>query len=313
MKALRSLVIALFATAGCAPQGIGKANPDFLVIAHRGAPIISAENTIRSFEVAAALGATAIETDVCITKDNHLVLWHDRDPDDLVAGIRQLGQEGLAFGPRVPPVGSPYRKPVEQLTLQELRDNYGYNDAQARPDPTAPIATFDEMIDFAQRTDSLRAVYVDIKLTPTQTGAVRQLVETLSSRAAASTAVYDKTFFLLTVHSGLVGVLEGVSREGEPEPLRTVIDFERPGALKGTVGAGLRDISTGLTPAVTWSAFRSEVADMVRARERHEIDTVTVWTFDDPRKLAELLYYSVDGIMTNDVALLHRMWWQTIN
>ena len=313
MNRLHAVLVALHALAGCAPTGLGQENPNLHIIAHRGAPIISPENTIRSFEVAHALGANAIETDVCITKDGVLVLWHDRDPDDFVAGIRQLGQEGLAFAPRVPPLGSQYRRPVDELTLDELRANYGYNDAQGHLDPTAEIATFDEMVVFARDARDLVAVYVDIKLTPTQPNSARALVSALNQAIAApDSPLKQKMFYLMTVHPGLTGVLEEARLRGESASMRTIIDYEKPGALKGTLGAGLRDVSTGLTPIVTWSAFRSEVNDMVRARERGEIDSVTVWTFDDRRKLAELLYYSVDGIMTNDVALLHRMWWQTI-
>lgn len=297
---------------GCAPDGLGEANPNFLVIAHRGAPKVTAENTIRSFDVAVALGGNSIETDVCITKDGHFVLWHDRDPDEVVAGIRQLGQEGLAYSPRVPPIGSPFRRPVEQLTLAELRANYGYNDLEGRQDPTAPIALFEEMLDWAAGESTMKAIYIDIKLAPSQESAARTLVESLGERIAAEAVLAEKQYFLLTIHPSLATELERARRETDGSAMRTVIDYEKPGALAATVGAGLRDVSTGITPLVTWSAFRSEVADIVAARERGEIDSVTVWTFDDPERLAELLYYSVDGVMTNEVALLHRMWQQTV-
>ncbi len=49
-----------------------------LIIAHRGAPGYAKENTIESFEKAAALGADMIEFDVRRTKDNVLVVYHDR-------------------------------------------------------------------------------------------------------------------------------------------------------------------------------------------------------------------------------------------
>ena len=37
------------------------------------------------------IGADAIETDVCVTRDGEFVLWHDRRPDDKVALFRQAG------------------------------------------------------------------------------------------------------------------------------------------------------------------------------------------------------------------------------
>jgi len=47
------------------------------VIAHRGASKISPENTMIAFRRAIEVGADAIETDVQLTKDGHLVLIHD--------------------------------------------------------------------------------------------------------------------------------------------------------------------------------------------------------------------------------------------
>jgi glycerophosphoryl diester phosphodiesterase len=48
-----------------------------LIIAHRGAPGDSKENTIESFEKAIALGADMIEFDVRRTKDNIFISYHD--------------------------------------------------------------------------------------------------------------------------------------------------------------------------------------------------------------------------------------------
>jgi glycerophosphoryl diester phosphodiesterase len=48
-----------------------------LIVAHRGAPSDSRENTIESFEKAIALGADMIEFDVRRTKDKVLIAYHD--------------------------------------------------------------------------------------------------------------------------------------------------------------------------------------------------------------------------------------------
>jgi hypothetical protein len=59
-------------------HGAGPApGPDFLIIGHRGAPNQACENTLESFAQALRLGANALELDVSITHDGHLVLWHD--------------------------------------------------------------------------------------------------------------------------------------------------------------------------------------------------------------------------------------------
>jgi glycerophosphoryl diester phosphodiesterase len=48
-----------------------------LVIAHRGAPVYTAESTIDSFQAAADLGADLVESDLVMTKDGQLMLFHD--------------------------------------------------------------------------------------------------------------------------------------------------------------------------------------------------------------------------------------------
>ncbi|MGZ9724188.1 glycerophosphodiester phosphodiesterase [Rhizobium miluonense] len=63
-----------------------------LVIGHRGTPTIALENTRESFRRAIAGGADAVETDVHLTADGHIVCLHD---DNLlrVAGVSaSIGQ-----------------------------------------------------------------------------------------------------------------------------------------------------------------------------------------------------------------------------
>lgn len=64
-----------------------------LIIAHRGAPNHSRENTIESFERAIALGADMIEFDVRRTKDNVWIAYHD----ETVEGrpVRELSFEAI--------------------------------------------------------------------------------------------------------------------------------------------------------------------------------------------------------------------------
>ncbi len=47
------------------------------VVAHRGDSINYPENTLPAFISAAEMGIDVIETDVHLTKDKHLVIWHD--------------------------------------------------------------------------------------------------------------------------------------------------------------------------------------------------------------------------------------------
>lgn len=59
---------------------------NIIVIAHRGGAELFFENTITAFKKAQELGVDAIECDVHLTKDGHLVILHDPDLNR-VAGI----------------------------------------------------------------------------------------------------------------------------------------------------------------------------------------------------------------------------------
>lgn len=311
MRFAPALVLLLLG-AGCDPQGLGRPNPNFHVIGHRGAPRSAAENTLPSFEIALALGANAIETDLCVTADGVYVLWHDRDPDDGVALIRQGGIEGQAFIPLVPPIGSDYRRPVDELTLEELRAHYGYGDVAGNRNELAWIPTFDELLAWAAGRSELSAVYLDVKLTPEQLPAATALMNALGT-ALEDGALAQRTFFVLSIHDAVVEALEAERERFVGQPIRVVRDYEGLGALDGAELHGLRDVSLGLVPDVRWGDFKEEVADLVAARERGAIDSVTVWTFNREIQLAELLYYSVDGVMTDDPATLYVIWRDTLD
>jgi glycerophosphoryl diester phosphodiesterase len=49
------------------------------LIAHRGGAALAPENTIVAFENAEALGADAIETDVRLSRDGHVMVFHDEE------------------------------------------------------------------------------------------------------------------------------------------------------------------------------------------------------------------------------------------
>ena len=53
-------------------------NKAFTVFGHRGVPYLAPENTLKSFKIAIDLKYDAIELDVVLTKDNILIVHHDK-------------------------------------------------------------------------------------------------------------------------------------------------------------------------------------------------------------------------------------------
>ena len=72
--------------------------------------------------------------DACLTADGEVALWHDWDPDELTAVLRQLGGwDVAAYRPAVPDAGDPLRREVIDLTLAQLRFTGGYEAVGTKP------------------------------------------------------------------------------------------------------------------------------------------------------------------------------------
>jgi len=65
-------------------------------IGHRGAAALEPENTLRSFRRAAEEGADALELDLRVTRDGHLVVLHDPAVDRTTDGIGPVHELTLA-------------------------------------------------------------------------------------------------------------------------------------------------------------------------------------------------------------------------
>ena len=292
--------LALVALTGCISldsQGVPKKNPDFLVVGHRGAPNEAAENTLPSYAAALRLGANAIEMDLCVTADGQVVVWHDRDPDETVAVARQNGIEGLPWRPFVPESGSPFRRPIDELQLADFLASHGYSRDGSR-DPLAEIPLFTDFVDWAAGQDGLEAVYLDIKvIQPAQAARILELAAGL-----------DITVYAMSIHRDIV---EAMIAEDAPG-VRVVFEHEDPGALEHSEELGLRDLSIGLTVLRSESSVLDEIDAAVDARKKGRIDSITVWTIDEPRAMAVFLFHQVDAVLTNDPLRLHQIWQATL-
>ena len=279
-----------------------------LVVGHRGAAREEAENTLPSFGRAVELGADAIEADICITRDRRFVVWHDADPNERVALARQAGLEKLRYRPQGPDLGSPWRRPVRELTLDELRRHYSYvpsddEDAGGPGSGTrAEPIPLDDLLEWASGEARLTDLFLDVKLDESQTRDAAGLVEFLEETASGRT--------LPVIH--LLSPCEPVIRQLAKstarcrDRLRVSADFELPGADRLAPPTGACDVSLGCGERL-WIGFRGDVEACVRRREQGVFGCVVAWTVNDPKNLRRLVRDGVDGILTDDVALLRRI------
>jgi glycerophosphoryl diester phosphodiesterase len=273
-----------------------------LVIGHRGAARVEAENTLASFDRALELGADTVEVDVSVTSDGRFALWHDADPDEKVAVARQLGVEKLAFRPRVPAVGSRWRRPVRELRAEELAEHYGYEpDGSDSPGERVGIAWLEDLQAWARGT-GVRHVFLDIKLAGDQAEPATRLVARLREDADSEAT----TFHLLSPRSEIVRALVRAGAR-ESASLRTSADLELPAPeIAELTRTGARDVSLGAGGRV-WPGYRHDVGRMLRARDSGLFGAVVAWTINDRKRLELLVGAGVDGILTDEPALLRRI------
>jgi glycerophosphoryl diester phosphodiesterase len=113
--------------------------PRPIIFAHRGASALAPENTIPAFELAAKMGAPAIEFDVKLTGDGQVVIIHDQTVDRTTDGqgdIRKLSlteikelDAGIRFkdayvGTRIPTLSETMETIGQRLYMNIELTNY---------------------------------------------------------------------------------------------------------------------------------------------------------------------------------------------
>jgi glycerophosphoryl diester phosphodiesterase len=296
------------------PRPVHQTPDIFYIIGHRGAPQSAPENTISSFATAIELGANAVETDVCVTRDGHFILWHDANPDGSVAQIRPLIDVGLYIA-CIPALGSPWRQPVDELDLSTLQTHYGYIHRahgtmallQESAQPEVAITVLEDLIAWVRLEQRVRHVFLDLKLTPEQSDTAVSLLDLLRRLCTREGFRDDVVFCLLSTQTEIVEALvREAQRAALPPTIQLYGDFELPGVLALAPRLGIRHASMGCTRRI-WGDFRREVSQVLAARDRGRFDSVIAWTVNDEAQLLELMALGVNGIITDNPALLRHI------
>jgi hypothetical protein len=194
-----------------APARILEVDPaQFLIVGHRGAGASAVENTIESYERAVEVeGANAVEIDLCVTQDGQVVVWHDWDPDALVAFARQAEAELYSMcRPVVPPAGHAMRRPVCDLTLDELREHYGYAIVGTTHLVPARIPVLEDVVRWARTKPQLKAVLLDCKVPPARKELITVVATAL--RREVEQEPVGAQFVFLTPYTEVFEVMQAV-------------------------------------------------------------------------------------------------------
>lgn len=278
------------------------------VIGHRGAPRERAENTWSSLQAALSHGADGVEVDVCVTRDGHAVLWHDRDPDHWSAVARQNGLEACAYVPRVPGLGSELRKPIAALGLEQFLASAGYVASDAivaaglpREVPAETLSSLGRML---AREPRAQTIMLDVKLAAEEAALVPALVASLARVIGRSPALRRRCVQLLCAEREVYRALAAsLQDEASLRCVRLCADFELPGVVSVARELGATDVSIGITTRLVWPRVREEILEALRARDQGAWRSVTVWTANRQEELRDLFAAGVDAVLTDDVPL----------
>ncbi len=240
-----------------------------LVVAHRGSSHALAEHTLGAYLRAIDEGADALECDVRLTRDGHLVCVHDRTVDRTSSG------HGV----------------VSDFDLEDLR-GFDFGSWHPRPDryveerdsTEAPVLTLDRLLGVVAEA-GIRLL-IETKHPTRYAGLVEQkLVGLLAEHGmlAAGSPVSVMSFAMVALRR--VRLLA-------PE-LRTVQLYRRVPTLRrdGSLPA-VADVSG---PGIAVVRADPQYVRRVHARGRQ----VYVWTVDEPADIDLVLSLGVDAVITN--------------
>jgi len=238
--------------------------------AHRGASAERPENTMPAFERAVEVGVDALELDVHLTRDGHLIVAHDD------TALRTCGAQ-LAWAD------------LDLPDTQRLDAGWGFLAA----DGTRPFAgkgirvpTFEEVL------VTFTSVHVNVDL---KAGAADAALDLLGRLGAASR---------VTIASFQLKTLTEVRKRGYAG--ETALSRSEVVSLLSLPALAWRQLPrTGVAAQVPtkYGPIRFDRAAFVA--KCHSVGLrVDYWVIDEPAEAERLLALGADGIMTNDPAAM---------
>jgi glycerophosphoryl diester phosphodiesterase len=287
---------------------------EFLVIGHRGSPTNAVENTIPSFEVTLHEGGNAIETDVVVTADRRAVLHHDWDPGSSIAFAREAGAEfDVAFRPVFPPQGSPYRRPVCELTLHDLRDRWGFARIDDETTAGATIPTIEELLVWARTKPTLRLVILDLKVPDEQDELVEVILDEVEGARKKSPFTFD-VLYMTTQPKVLARIKARAATASRTLDVEIApglgLGADEGSCVAPALAHGNDHASIGRPRATFggWGIYRKILGKDLRtiaARgTQGPVRRLLCWTINRPREMRDLVTMGVHGILTDRPKLL---------
>lgn len=269
-----------------------------LVVAHRGASSDLAEHTLDAYVRAVDSGADALECDVRLTRDGHLVCVHDRtvnrtsDGRGVVSELDLPGLEALDF--------ASWRTDLPTSADQLLADGpYLAGVAPDREEHGGRVLTLERLLELVRDCGRPVRLLVETKHPTRYQGLVeKELVDLLARFGWAGRPPAEPTLRRPAAMDNRVVVMSfaptAVKRVKLLAPdIPTVLLLDRllPVRREGVLPVGVPIAGPGL------HLLRADPGYVERAHARGH--RVFVWTVDDPADVAFVRGLGVDTIITN--------------
>ena len=277
-----------------------------MVVAHRGASSTVAEHTLAAYEAAIASGADALECDVRLTRDSHLVCVHDRTVNRTSDGSGVVSELDLAA--------------LEAMDFSSWRTDLPSSADQLLTDTpyTAGVAP-----DRVERGGGVLKLQLLLELVANAPRDVRLLIETKHptrySGLVEKTLVDELRRFGWAGSSGPTEDLHAPANLGNPVivmsfattavrrvrmlapdvPTVKLLSRLNPNRATGRMPTGVQIAGPGL------HVLKEDPAFVERAHARGH--PVFVWTVDEPRDVEYVLDLGVDTIITDYPAEVARL------
>ena len=259
------------------------------LIGHRGARALLPENTLEGFRAAQDAGFTWFEIDVAMTRDGVAVISHDpRLSPDLTRT-----RDGRWLTAPSPPLNRLDFATLAQFDVGRLRP--GSSTARRFPRQTpidgARIPTLEQVL----RLDAGLRWTVEIKTYPNRPRitarpeAVAEAVADAADRAGAAARIVVQSFDWRGPRH---------LRRRRPELAYAWLTERTTRAWRG--GQARLPMTVVEEGGGTWSPRHSELTPQLLERAHRAGLRVVPWTVNNPRDVARLAAWGVDGLITDD-------------
>jgi len=278
---------------------------------HRGARGLAPENTLEAFTRALSIGVTTLELDLAMTKDDVLVVSHDRrlNPD------HTRGPDGQFLGAEGPAIRSLTLAEVKRYDVGRLKPGSAYAASLPAQQPVdgARIPALTELFDLVKRVGADHVRFnIETKITPTS-GAETPDPETFAAAAAkavrdagltARVSIQSFDWRTLAVLKSTAPEIERVCLTAEALNFDTIKRGEA-GASPWTAGLDIDDFG-GSVPRLVQAAGCQVWSPLYRNAKPDDIATakalglkVLPWTVNERADMERLIALGVDGLITD--------------